>query len=106
MSNWKSASEMNAYTRQNVEARDAAINRQVPYYMDKVMEHITTFAGQCKYECHLELHPEKGEEAMTFDQIVSAVRKKLKALGYSVSNNQTRYGVRVNWAFNETTKRM
>lgn len=106
MNNWKSASEMNAYTRQNIEARDAVINKQVPYYMDKVMEHVMTFAGQCKYECRLELHPEKGEEAQMFDQIVSAVRKKLMSLGYSVSNNQTRYGVRVCWASEETGRRM
>lgn len=98
MSNWKSASEMNAYTRQNIEARDAAINKQVPYYMDKVMEFVMKFSNQCRYECCLELHPEKGEESEMFDLIISAVRKKLKSLGYSVSNNQTRYGIRVCWA--------
>lgn len=101
MSNWKSASEMNAYTRQNIEARDEAINNQVPYYMDKVMKLVMKFADQCWYECRIELHPEKGEESETFDLIVSAVRKKLKSLGYSVSNNQTRYGVRVCWATEE-----
>ena len=97
MSNWKSASEMCAYTKQNIKARDELIDGQIPHYVDKVMNLIAKNASQCEYWYCMELHPEKGEDHMMFDQIVSAVRKKLRSLGYSVSNNKTRYGVRVSW---------
>ena len=40
MNNWKTASEMFSYTQQNIEARDALVDSQMPYYMDKVMERI------------------------------------------------------------------
>ena len=97
MSNWKSASEMCAYTQQNIKARDELVNSQMPHYMDKVMNLVAENASRCEYWCSMELRPEKGEDSKMFDQIVSAVRKKLKSLGYSVSNNGTRYGVRVSW---------
>ena len=100
MNNWKSASEMFSYTRQNIEERNALVNSQMPYYMDKVMERIMSRASDCEYTCSLELHPEKGEDMEFFDKIVSAVRKKLKSLGYSVTNNQTRFGIKVSWASN------
>lgn len=100
MSNWKSASEMFSYTKQNIEARDSMVERQMPYYMDKVMERIMNRAGNCEYTCGLEIRPEKGEDMELFDLIVLAVRKKLKSLGYSVTNNQTRFGIKVSWASN------
>lgn len=103
MSTWKSASEMFSYTKQNIEARDSMVDHQMPYYMDKVMERIINRAGDCEYSCTLELRPEKGEDTEFFDQIVSAVRKKLKSLGYSVTNNQTRYGVKVSWSVENST---
>lgn len=106
MSTWKSASEMFSYTKQNVEARESLVNRQMPYYMDKVMERIMNRAGDCEYTCIFELRPEKGEDMEFFDLIVSAVRKKLKSLGYSVTNNQTRFGVRVSWASNSNDSQM
>lgn len=102
MSTWKSASEMFSYTKQNVEARESLVNHHMPYYMDKIMEHIINHAGNCKYACALELHPEKGEDMEFFDLIVSAIRKKLKSLGYSVNNNQTRFGFKICWASEET----
>ena len=100
MNTWKSASEMFSYTKQNVEARESLVNRQMPYYMDKVMERIVNRAGNCEYTCALDLHPEKGEDMEFFDLIISAVRKKLKSLGYSVTNNQTRFGFKISWASN------
>lgn len=100
MSNWKSASEMFSYTKQNIEARESLVNRQMPYYMDKVMERIVNRAGDCEYTCAFELRPEKGEDMEFFDLIISAVRKKLKSLGYSVTNNQTRFGIKISWASN------
>jgi hypothetical protein len=100
MSNWKSASEMFAYTKQNIEARDSMVDCQMPYYMDKVMERIMNRAGNCEYSCGLEIRPEKGEEMELFDLIIAAVRKKLKSLGYSVTNNQTRFGIKVSWGSN------
>ena len=100
MSTWKSASEMFSYTKQNVEARDFLVNRQIPYYMDKIMEYIINHANNCEYTCALGLHPEKGEDMEFFDLIVSAVRKKLKSLGYSVTDNNTRFGIKVSWASN------
>lgn len=98
MSTWKSASEMFSYTKQNIEARDSMVDRQMPYYMDKVMERIMNRAGDCEYICTCELRPEKGEDMEFFDLIISAVRKKLKSLGYSVANNGTRFGIKVSWA--------
>ena len=97
MSNWESASEMCAYTQQNIKARDELVNSQMPHYMDKVMNLVAENASRCEYRCYMELRPEKGEDPKMFDQIVSAVRKELKSLGYSVSNNGTRYGFRVSW---------
>ena len=101
MNNWKSASEMQSYTRQNIEARDTIVNREMPYYMNRIMECIIDCADNYKYTCTFEFYPEKGEDMEFFDQIVSAVRKKLKSLGYLVMNNQTRFGVKVSWAFEE-----
>lgn len=106
MSSWKSASEMFSYTKQNIEARDSMVDRQMPYYMDKVMERIKNRAGDCEYTCAFELHPEKGEDTKFFDLIISAVRKKLKSLGYSVTNNQTRFGIKVSWASNSIDPQM
>ena len=100
MSTWKSASEMFSYTKQNIEARESLVNRQMPHYMDKVMECVMNRAGNCEYTCGLELRPEKGEDMELFDLIMVAVRKKLKSLGYSVTNNQTRFGIKVSWASN------
>lgn len=100
MNNWKSASEMFSYTQQNIEARDALVDSQMPYYMDKVMERIMKRARDCEYTCIFELRPEKGEDMEFFDLIVSAVRKKLKSLGYSVTSNQTRFGFKISWASN------
>lgn len=100
MSTWKSASEMFSYTKQNVEARESLVNRQMPYYMNKVMERITNRAGDCEYTCTLELHPEKGEDMEFFDLIISALRKKLRSLGYIVTNNKTRFGMKISWASN------
>lgn len=104
MSNWESASEMYAYTQQNIKARDELVNSQMPHYMDKVMSLIAEKASQCEYRCYMELRPEKGEDPKMFDQIVSAVRKKLKSLGYSVSNNGTRCGLRVSWDSNDSRR--
>ena len=103
MNNWKSASEMCSYTQRNIDARDARVNHDMPYYMDKAMERIVNRANDCEFFCICELHPEKGEDMEYFDQIVSAVRKKLKSLGYSVTNNQTRYGVKVSWSVENST---
>lgn len=100
MSTWKSASEMFSYTKLNIEARDSMVEHQMPYYMDKVMERIMNRAGSCEYSCGFELRPEKGEDMEFFDLIIMAVRKKLKSLGYSVTNNQTRFGIKVSWASN------
>lgn len=100
MSTWKSASEMFSYTKLNIEARDSMVEHQMPYYMDKVMERIMNRAGNCEYSCGFELRPEKGEDMEFFDLIIMAVRKKLKSLGYSVTNNQTRFGIKVSWASN------
>jgi hypothetical protein len=100
MSTWKSASEMFSYTKQNIEARESLVNRQMPHYMDKVMECVMNCAGNCEYTCGLELRPEKGEDMELFDLIIVAVRKKLKSLGYSVTNNQTRFGIKVSWGSN------
>lgn len=100
MSNWKSASEMFSYTRHNIEDRDALVNSQMPYYMDKVMECIMNRARNCEYTCSLELHPEKGEDMEFFDKIVSAIDKKLRALGYSATSNLTRFSLKISWASN------
>lgn len=100
MSTWKSASEMFSYTKQNIEARESLVERQMPHYMDKVMERVVNHAGNCEYSCGLELRPEKGEDMELFDLIMVAVRKKLKSLGYSVTNNQTRFGLKISWASN------
>lgn len=100
MNNWKSASEMCSCTRRNIEAREAKANQDMLYYMDKVMERIVNRANNCEFFYICELLPEKGEDMDYFDRIVSAVRKKLKSLGYSVTNNQTRFGIKVSWAFN------
>jgi hypothetical protein len=91
---------MFSYTKQNIEARESLVNHQMPYYMDKVMECIMRRANDCEYTCAFELRPEKGEDMEFFDLIISAVRRKLKSLGYSVTNNQTRFGIKVSWASN------
>ena len=100
MSTWKSASEMFFYTKQNVEARESLVDRQMPYYMDKAMECIMNRAGDCEYTCALELRPEKGEDMEFFDLIISALRKKLRSLGYTVTNNKTRFGLKISWDSN------
>lgn len=97
MNNWKTASEMFSYTQQNIEARDALVDSQMPYYMDKVMERIMKRACDCEYTCSLELHPEKGEDMEFFDKIVSAIGKKLRTLGYSATSNMTRFSLKISW---------
>ena len=98
MNNWKSASEMCSCTQRNIEAREAKVNHDMLYYMDKIMERIVNRANDCEFFCTYEFHPEKGEDMEYFDRIVSAVRKKLKSIGYSVTNNRTRFGIKVYWS--------
>ena len=100
MNNWKTASEMFSYTQQNIEARDALVDSQMPYYMDKVMERIMKRARDCEYTCSFELHPEKGEDMEFFDKIVSAIGKKLRTLGYSATSNVTRFSLKISWNSN------
>ena len=100
MNNWKTASEMFSYTQQNIKAQDALVDSQMPYYMDKVMERIMKRACDCEYTCNLELHPEKGEDKEFFDKIVSAIGKKLRTLGYSATNDLTRFSLKISWNSN------
>lgn len=100
MSNWKSASEAFIMTQQEIAKVDAFVESKVPFYMDKAMNRIMDAIQDCRFECRFEFHPEHGEDMELFDKIVSTVRKKLASLGYSVANNQTRFGVRISWASN------
>jgi hypothetical protein len=100
MSNWKSASEAFIMTQQEIAKVDAFVESKVPFYMDKAMNRIMDAIQDCHFECRIEFHPEHGEDMELFDKIVSAVRKKLASLGYSVANNQSRFGIRISWASN------
>lgn len=100
MSTWKSASEVFIMTQQEIAKVDAVIESKIPFYMDKAMNRIMDAVKNCRFECQFEFRPEYGEDMEMFDKIVSAVRKKLKSLGYSVTNNRTRFGVKVCWASN------
>ena len=100
MSNWKSASEAFIMTQQEIAKVDAIVESKMPSYMDKAMSRIMDAVKDCRFECRFEFHPEHGEDMELFDKIISAVRKKLKSLGYFVTNNQTRFGVKVSWASN------
>ena len=100
MNNWKSASEAFIMTQQEIAKVDAIVESKMPFYMDKAMNHIMDAIKECRFESRFELHPEYGEDAELFDKIISAVRKKLESLGYIVTNNKTRFGVRASWASN------
>lgn len=98
MSNWKSASEVFNMTQREIAKVDAIVESKMPSYMDKAMSRIMDAVQDCRFECRFEFHPEHGEDVELFDKIISAVRKKLKSLGYSVTNNQTRFGIKISWA--------
>jgi hypothetical protein len=100
MSNWKSASEVFIMTQQEIAKMDAIVESKMPFYMDKAMDRIMDAVHNRRFECRFEFHPEQGEDMELFDKIISALRKKLKSLGYSVTNHQTRFGVKVTWASN------
>ena len=101
MYNWKSASEAFVMTQQEIAKVNAIVESKMPSYMDKAMNFIMVAIKNGKFECQFELRPQYDENDMElFDKIVSAVRKKLKSLGYFVTNNQTRFGVKVSWASN------
>ena len=99
MSNWKSASEAFVMTQHEIAKINAIADSKMPFYLDKVMNHIADAIQNCRFECRFELHPEYGEDMELFDKILLAVRKKLRSLGYSVMN-QTRFGIKVCWASN------
>ena len=102
MYNWKSASEAFAMTQLEIETAkvNAIVVSKMPYYVDKAMNYIMAAIQNRCFECRFELHPEHGENIELFDKIVSAVRKKLRSLGYSVTDDQTRFGIKVSWASN------
>lgn len=106
MGNWKSASEAFVMTKQEIAKVDAIVESKMPSYMDKTMSRIMDAVKDCRFECRFELRPEHGEDMELFDKIISAVRKKLKSLGYSVTNNQTRFGFKISWASNSNDPQM
>ena len=105
MNNWKTASEAFIITQQEIAKVDAIVESKMSSYVDEAMSHIMNAVKDCRFECRFEFHPEHGENMELFDKIISAVRKRLKSLGYSVTNNQTRFGVRVSWASNPNDPR-
>lgn len=97
MSDWKTAQEIRALTQQSINERNELISLKLPIYMNQAMEFITEAAAECRYEARFELRPHFCEDYELFDQTILAIRKKLKSLGYQVSNNHARFGFRVSW---------